>query len=189
MSLAQTIQEIKSHEFAARLSVVSGYDSFFRAAGKEPVVASLLKEMRGSGEVREEVLGYVHDLSQLEVDKRYENPNDTALAILLWLTDSTAPDYSLLAADLVDRTPQCWYAKKLARRILTPPKVAAGHVQVDESPSGPRFQGGSSEEAYIVLNLAAKLQRPHYLRAVRISSSDSSTNTATLNVSPVQEGE
>lgn len=110
MSLTKVLQEIKSHEFAARLNVVSSMPSFFAAANKEPAVMSLCDDMIKSGEVREEVLGHIHDLSQLEIDRRYENPNDTALAILLWLTRYTAPDYSLMAADLVDRAPQCWYA-------------------------------------------------------------------------------
>jgi len=84
--------------------------------------------MLTSGEAHEEVLGRIHGLSRLAVDRRYENPNDTALAVLLWLTMFAAPDYVQIVADVVDRAPQCWYAKKLANRILTPPPVASANV-------------------------------------------------------------
>jgi hypothetical protein len=177
MSLEHVLHEIKSHEFAARLNVVSGMRSFYAAASREPAVLSLYKDMSESGEAREEVLGHLHDLSQLEIDRRYENPNDTALAILLWLTEYAAPDFSLMAANLVDRAPQCWYAKKLARRIQMPPKSATGHFQVGEGPVGPRFESGGSGDAIIILNPAAGLKRPRYYTGAQISGSDTSTLT------------
>lgn len=138
MSVQPALKEITSHEFAARLNVVSGMRSFFTAAGHQPAVVTLYQKMRDSGEALEEVLGHIHDLSQLEVDRRYENPNDAALAILLWLTlfCSTNPGYYHTAAELVDRAPQCWYAKKLARRVLIPPSVASDNTHAGEYPRG-----------------------------------------------------
>jgi hypothetical protein len=62
------------------------------------------------------------ELSQLSIDRRYENPNDAALAVLLWIMLFTAPELVYSAADLVDRAPQSWYARKLAQRILVPPE-------------------------------------------------------------------
>lgn len=127
MNWIQAIKEIESPEFDVTLNVVSSMRAFFAAAAKEPAALTLYDTMRTSGEAREDVLGRIHDLSQLEVDRRYENPNDTALAILLWVTNFAAPEFVQMAADLVDRAPQCWYAKKLARRILMPPPVATGN--------------------------------------------------------------
>jgi hypothetical protein len=127
MNWTQALKEIESPEFDVTLNVVSNMRAFFAAAAKEPAALTLYGTMRTSGEAREEVLGRIHDLSQLEVDRRYENPNDTALAILLWVTNFAAPEFVQMAADLVDRAPQCWYAKKLARRILVPPLVATGN--------------------------------------------------------------
>ena len=134
MNWEEALSEIESYEFNARLNVVSSMPAFFRAAAQEPAVLELYGRMPESGDVREEALGRIHDLSRLEVDRRYENPNDTPLAILLWLTWFAAPDYAGIAADLVDRAPQCWYAKKLARRILIPPSVASGNSWVGERP-------------------------------------------------------
>jgi hypothetical protein len=83
MTWHQALDEIQTQEFAAKLNVASGFRSFFRAASEEPAVATLFKAVLESGETREEVFGRILDLSSLDVDIRYENPNDTALAVLL----------------------------------------------------------------------------------------------------------
>lgn len=177
MSLEQALHEIKSHEFAARLNVVSGMRAFFGAARAEPAVISIYRNMTESGEAREEVLGRLQDLAQLEINPRYENPNDTALAILLWLTESTAPAHSQMAAALVDRAPQCWYAKKLARRILFPPPVASGYRWAGELRSGPRSESMGTENALIIVNPGASLTQPRYYSRAKLSSLRSSALT------------
>jgi hypothetical protein len=182
MSVEQSLKEIKSHEFAARLNVVSSMASFFAAANKEPAVTSLYQDISESGEAREEVLGLIHDLCQIEIDRRYENPSDTALAVLLWLTVYAAPDYSYMAADLVDRASQCWYAKKLARRILQPSRVASGNSPGSDVPNVPRSQSVTSGDSLIIMNPGAKLVHPRYFRGAVPSSGDSSTSTL-VNVS------
>lgn len=141
MSLERAILEIQSPELAVRLNVVSSMRAFFDLAREEPAVIELYDHIGKSGEAHEEVLGVIHDLSQLEIDRHYENPHDTSLAILLWLISSAVPDYSQLSADLVDRAPQCWYAKKLARAILFPPPVATGDAWVGEHPQSPQASG------------------------------------------------
>lgn len=135
MSWEQALSEIESHELASNLNVVSGMRSFFGVVAKEPVVLELYRHMCELGDAREGVLGRIHDLSYRGVDRRYENPHDTPLAILLWLTQFGAPDYVGMAADLVDRAPQCWYAKKLARRILVPPPVGSGNSWAEDPAS------------------------------------------------------
>ena len=80
-------------------------------------------------EVRKEVLNRIADISGQTVDHRYENPYDTALAVLLWLTSLTIPDSISFVADLVDRAPQCWYAKKLSQRLKTAPPVESGGAE------------------------------------------------------------
>lgn len=109
--------------------MVSGVRSFLRAAVTEPAVVTLYKAMVTVPKARKAVLEQIQSLSRLEVDRRYQNPNDTALAVLLLLTVFTDSDYGQIAADLVDRAPQCWYAKKIARRILNPPPIASDNLE------------------------------------------------------------
>jgi hypothetical protein len=146
---------------------VSGYRAFFKAVSKEPSVRTLLKAMQTSGEAVEHVLGRIHDLSLLEIDRRYENPNDTALAILLWVTSFTSSDYAQLAADLVNRAPQCWYARKLARRILVPPPVSSGDSWVNGPRVGPINTTSFSGELKIVMGAATEPGPFRYYRGLR----------------------
>lgn len=109
--------------------------------------------MIASPEVLFEVLRQIRDLSDLEVDRRYENPNDTALAVFLLLVTLVDTDYAFITADLVDRAQQCWYAKHIARRILTPYNISSSNTRPSLS-----HTMSLSDEMSIVLN-PATLQR------------------------------
>ena len=141
MNWQKALDEIQSVAFDADLNVVSGTNAFFRTVSQDPVVLEAYREMLSSGEVREDALGRIYDLVGQETDPRFENPNDTPLAVLLWLTNFAAPDFVHLAAARVDCASRCWYAKKLAQRILNPPPsstrgskfgdIPARHVATD----------------------------------------------------------
>ena len=126
MNWQKALEEIHSVEFDVNLNVVSGTNVFFRAVSREPAVLEAYRQMRHSGEVREDAFGRIYDLVKQETDPDFENPNDTPLAVLLWLTTFAAPDYAEMAATWVDHAPRCWYAKKLAQRILNPPPSTTG---------------------------------------------------------------
>lgn len=121
MNWQEALSHIESPVFDAELNMVSGMSAFLRAARKQPAVQTTLQLMRESGECREAVLGRICDLAMQETDPRYENPYDTSLAILLWLTCYTEPDFARLGARFVARAPRCWYANRLAHQITEPP--------------------------------------------------------------------
>lgn len=121
MNWQDALAEVESPQFAARINVVSGERAFFQAIAQNPVVRDMYRHSRDSGELREEVLGRIQDLAAADIDRRYENPNDTPLAVLLWLTCRTAPDFVQVAAQYTARAPQCWYARNLAQRIIALP--------------------------------------------------------------------
>ena len=139
MNWQEALEEIQSVEFDANLNVVSGTNSFFRAVAQEPAVIEAYQELRNSGELREEILGRIYDLAVQEIDPRYANPNDTPLAVFLWLTYFGAGDLARIAADRVDHAPQCWYASKLAKRILNPPPSKTEGYWIGEVPDGSNF--------------------------------------------------
>ena len=120
MMWQKALEQIQSPEFDANVNVVSGIRSFIRAVDRDHEVRRVRQLMLESGELRENVLGYISDLALADIDIRYENPNDTPLAVLLWLTYYTAPEFSKLAAHYTAGAPNCWYAHKLARIILEP---------------------------------------------------------------------
>lgn len=121
MNWQDFLTEIESPHFAARLNVVSSAKAFFREIARDPVVLDMYRQVSESGELHESTLDRIYDLAAQEIDRRYENPNDTPLAVLLWLTCRTAPDFSQVAAHYTTRAPQCWYARNLAQRIIALP--------------------------------------------------------------------
>ena len=144
MNWQAALTEIESPQFAARLNVVSSAKAFFREVAQDPVVLDLYRQVKDSGELQESTLDRIHDLAGQEIDRRYENPNDTPLAVLLWLTYHAAPDAGPVAAHYVARAPQCWYARKLARWLLEPRQVAA-----------PNFWGGVEAKVRVVNSRAS----------------------------------
>ena len=128
MKWNEALAQIESPEFDANLSMFSSTKAFFRAMAADPVVLDLLVQIRESGELREEVLDRIYDLAALEIDSRYENPNDKPLTVLLWLTYYTAPEFAQIAAHYTMRAPQCWYATKLARQFIAPAPVKSENI-------------------------------------------------------------
>ena len=123
MNWPDVLDDIRSPAFDAALNVVSSTNGFFEAVEQHPTVREAYRQMLGSGALREDAIGRIYDLTNQEIDPRFENPHDTALAVLLWLTTFAANDNVQVAAVYVDQAPQCWYAKKLAERILHPPQA------------------------------------------------------------------
>lgn len=127
MNWQDALAHIASIEFDAKVNMVSSAKAFFREVAQDPVVLELYRRVKNSGELRESTLARIHDLAGQEIDRRYGNPNDTPLAVLLWLTCRAAPEAGPVAAHYIARAPQCWYARKLAQRIMTPPAAAGAN--------------------------------------------------------------
>ena len=157
MNWEDALDEIHSTGFDANLNVVSGTDRFFRAVSIEPAVLDAYREMRRSGEAREEALGIISDLVNQETDPRFENPNDTPLAVLLWLTAFAADDCARIAAAWVDSAQRCWYAKKLAKRILNPPPTETTDYSFGEKLTKSMANGSVSKQTKISLDTAMEI--------------------------------
>lgn len=117
MTFDEAQREIESSPMVIRLNVVSGLKTFLLAMQSENAVCDL-RQMLGSKEKQELVLSRLVELSRQRIDRRYENPWDTALAIYLWLLSSAQKDLLALAAEIVAQAPQCWWAKKLSDQLL-----------------------------------------------------------------------
>ncbi|MDE2844441.1 MAG: hypothetical protein OXN21_13830 [Chloroflexota bacterium] len=120
MNLQEALAEIESPEFDTNVNVVSGSRAFFRAVAKEPSVIEASRLILESGDVREVMLGRIIELSAANIDMSYENPHDTPLAVLLWLTYYSAPELCKVAALYAANAANCWYATKLANNIIAP---------------------------------------------------------------------
>ena len=144
MNWKEALNEIESLEFDVQLSVVSSFSLFMKAARKEPAVASLYQAMQSATNVSDKVLRRVGELSSLEIDTRYENPMDTALAVSLWILSLVQPAQAKDAALKVTSAPNCHYAWKVARSVLM-----RASLQVS---SGDMMTGQSGNEGGVNLN-------------------------------------
>lgn len=144
MNWQDSLAFIESPELDADLNLASGTSSFFRRVGKEPVILETLRMMGESGEVCEEVLGRICDLSLQESDPNFENPNDTPLAVLLWLTYFTAPNFARAGAYFIERAPRCWYARRLAEAIINPMTPVSSYIWENFGTQGNIFHGSPS---------------------------------------------
>ena len=135
MDWRNAINEIESLEVDVRLNVVSSFSRFLKAARREPAVLALHQKMQESGEVSEEVLGRIYELSTEETDPLYENPRDTSLAILLWLLFLKQMTHAKIAAHRVAGTPNCHYARKVVALILAPipAPLTSGGMRIDQT--------------------------------------------------------
>ena len=120
MNFPEALARIESPEFDAELNVVSGTGSFFQAVAGDSTVRALLEAMDETGFTPEQILGRIYELSMFDPDPRYENPYDTALAVLLWLTAYTDDQLANVGAHYVQLAPRCWYATRLANQVIAP---------------------------------------------------------------------
>ena len=175
MNWQEVLEEIHSVEFDVNLNVVSGTNRFFKAVSQESSVLEAYRQMRQSGEVCEDVLGLIYTLVKQETNPHFENPNDTPLAVLLWLTTFAAPDYAEMAATWVDGAPRCWYAKKLAQRILNPPPSTTGDYRFWEKPYEPRTTAIWSKDTKFTLAQSPEETLNFYGVNLRLESSTPAT--------------
>ena len=117
-SFDELLSYICSLELDVDLNITSGYTSYFQAVSKDATIGSLLEMAQTFEIIKEIICNNIVELSQLEFDTRYSNPNDTAMAVLLWILWNTDVVIAYDAATYVKKSPQCWYARKIADNIL-----------------------------------------------------------------------
>ena len=165
MNWKDALNEIESVEFDIRINVVSSFRLFLNAARQEPAVIGLYQELQQSGEVAEEILGRVCELSQLSIDARYGHPADTTLAILLWMLSLRQRTYAEIAANYVESAKNCWYAWKMAKEVIAPVSVSGGDIGVSETGNAELMTVGDAEApvnlksfSRIATNISASLE-------------------------------
>jgi len=157
MTLEDALREITSDDFAARLAIASDLRMFLRIASKQTSVRSVLAQM-DSEENRRRILKQVLQLLRLDVDYRYENPWDTAIAVLLWILARRTPQLGVLAAQAALEAPQCWWVPRIVEDMLRD-SVAANPTRDLRRPEGifTQFASCDAEATYFRRFLAWRM--------------------------------
>lgn len=117
MTFEEAIQDIKSHDFAARVNIASDFRTFLSLVENQEPFQSMVREM--SSEINHRrILLEVLKISRQQVDSRYENPWDSAIAAFLEALRLKSHELALLAAEIAAQAPQCWWARKVADVVL-----------------------------------------------------------------------
>ena len=159
MNWREALAHIESPRLDAELNFASGTSAFFRGVSKEPGIQEALRLMSESGGTREAALDRIHDLAVAEIDPNYQNPNDTALAVLLWLTYFTDADCARVGAHYVERAPQCWYANRISQLIVNPaPTMSSDSWKHPDNKYQISYHSSSSAESLNMVSSVAKFR-------------------------------
>lgn len=122
MTFEEARMEIESDAMAMRLNVASGLKMFLRGIQAEAAVQEL-RRMLVAIDIQNQAVSRLIQLSKQRIDRRYENPLDTALTIYLWAISSIDQTLSVLVAEIVAQAPQCWWAQKLSSQLLSEQQI------------------------------------------------------------------
>jgi hypothetical protein len=115
--LNKAFEEIESNKVIVDLNTVSGFDNFLRAAETLESVNVILSEITDSNNCLV-LLKRIVKLSEELFDHRYENRCDVPLALYTWLLSIKNFTLGAIAAKIVEKVPNCWWASKTAKNIL-----------------------------------------------------------------------
>lgn len=119
------MQGIEQYHFSSEINLAAGTKAFRRGLRAHELVRRLA-DLAKDTEARLIVAKRVEELSQAEVDTRYENRFDAALSAYLTVLDDTAqPETVARAASAAAKAPNCWWTVGLSRELLIH-AVAAG---------------------------------------------------------------
>lgn len=127
----EPFEAIESPALSAQVNVASGYNQFVRVLASLPEVRSLLEEVKAQNSARE-LLARLLTLLRVPYDPTYENPHDVALAAYLWVLKTADPELAREAANQVLGCPGCWWAGKLAEKM-----IAGTNAEVDKHSEQP----------------------------------------------------
>jgi hypothetical protein len=110
--------DVESDAFSAQANLASGW-TIFRAALLENATTTRLSSiLRDSPKNVETIVNRVQALVNAQIDHRYANPYDVALAAYLWSLSAVDPGTARIAAEIVLGARQTWWARETASALL-----------------------------------------------------------------------
>ena len=118
MTLADIMQGIEQYHFSSELNLAAGTKAFRRGLRTHELVRRLA-DLAKDTETRLTIAKRVEELSEAEIDTRYENRFDAALsAYLTVLGDTAQPETVAKAASAAAKATNCWWTVGLSRELL-----------------------------------------------------------------------
>lgn len=118
MSLRGLFKEIESPQFAAYLSVLSGFSSVERALEDHETLKQLVNELTNSPVAQDRVVNRIARLLKHEVSPDVEHPDEAAITAYLFALTRTDSNRAMSVARQVVALPNLWWARHLAEMII-----------------------------------------------------------------------
>jgi hypothetical protein len=131
--LKTLLDQLETHEFAARVNVASDPRTALTIAQADPVTQELLASVQKAPASQSTLLERIAFLAKQEIDPRFMSPWDTALLALISIVQTVAPFAAGYAARLALRAPNTFWAAKFAMEVLTERTRVEANVQILEA--------------------------------------------------------
>jgi hypothetical protein len=109
---------VKSFEFQSMFSIASGYSMFMRIMQDSEIINKLIDAVRDNDTRLSVVVDALQALLDKDIDPRYQHPDDTAIACLLYALVQTDNLRALLMSAKVIETKNLFWAYKIAEPQL-----------------------------------------------------------------------
>lgn len=121
IDLNRYFEFIESKEYAAELSSASGYEMFVDLMEKNLTYNHFRSAIRykgmGFANGCDIVIRRIKHILEQNVDCKYENPYDTALATYVRALESEDHDAGMCAAQMINDAKQIWWARQVANVV------------------------------------------------------------------------
>lgn len=117
-SLSDILEKLESNDFNAEMSVFSGFNSFFSAIQRHPVVEALVTQVASSPEAENELAMHMMRLLQSNEDVEYAHPYDVTLACYLYALGHIKSRYFRIVSGEILTNYQLVWARKLVEQNL-----------------------------------------------------------------------
>jgi hypothetical protein len=125
MNAAEVLARIEGQSFSALVNLASDFRTFLRILISQPELAELSGATNADA-MTLKVFTRVLELAGSSPEEGYEHPADAALAAYLWLLSMRNRDYSEIAAEMVLKCNQCWWARKMAEHVRNTARFHSG---------------------------------------------------------------
>jgi|GEM_PF-6871341 len=146
MNAETLFQMVESAEFEAEVNLASTPRVFWSILSASQAFQELLAYLHEDPSNVIRVMQRAKVLVEIDVDPRFANPYDTALAAYVWALTKEEPPLARIAAEIALTANQTWWAREVAEIVLKPLPTLDNTVQTHTTPNG-LF---SNSERYVV---------------------------------------
>ena len=119
MSIQNLFKAIESFEFGARVGVASGFRTFGSILCNQNEVKQLRACIEDDSAYRK-LWERAVEVCNRPIDQNYANPWDISIAAYLTIIQDYNPEEGQILAQIVESTPNLFWARKVALAVLSP---------------------------------------------------------------------